>query len=362
MGKYYSILFIVLLLSACIDPYNADLEAPERGLTVEAVITTLPGPQEVKLTRNAPYGLSFVGFNRPEILAKVALRDDLGRTFVFTESQDSNRPGVYISDQDFSAEVGRTYNLELELFSGKRYISRPETVAEVPKVDSLTYKSVRTATTNKYIGEVGVQVTAHFQDPKGIENFYHWRPITSTFVLITEPDAEGGRNPPVSCCARCFHTDFPQPANVITYDDKDVDGLYQRKIVAYILDDGVRFKETYRLDFLHLGISQRAHSFLRLVNQQLSLTGSVFDPPPANIRGNMISLDDPNEQVLGYFLVADAEFMRVYIHKDRLEFVKTPFTKIFLDCREFLRAQDGLGRNPIRPPLLPLDPPDDWNP
>lgn len=362
MGKFYSIIIILLLFSSCIEPYNAEVDVPDRGLTVEAIITTLPGPQEVKLTRNAPYGVSFVGFNRPEILAKVALRDDLGRSFVFTESQDPNRPGVYFSDPAFSAEVGRTYNLELELFSGKRYISRPETVPEVPKIDSLTYASVRTATTNKYIGEVGVQVTAHFQDPKGIENYYHWRPLRSTFVFITEPDFEGTNEGPVSCCARCFHTDIPQPANVITYDDKDVDGLYQRKVVAYVVDDGVRFKETYRLDFLHLSVSQRAHSFLRLANQQLSLTGSVFDPPPANIRGNMISLDDPEEQVLGYFLAADAQFMRVYIHKDRLEFVKTPFSKIYLDCRQYLRAMDGLGRNPIIPPLLPVDPPDDWNP
>jgi hypothetical protein len=359
MGKFYSIIIILLLFSSCIEPYNAEVDVPDRGLTVEAIITTLPGPQEVKLTRNAPYGLSFVGINRPEILAKVALRDDLGRSFVFSESQDPNRPGVYFSDPDFSVEVGRTYNLELELFSGKRYISRPETVQAVPKIDSLTYASVRTATTNKYIGEVGVQVTAHFQDPKGIENYYHWRPLRSTFVLITEPEAEGTRNPPVSCCARCFFWDIPRPSNVITHDDRETDGLYQRQVVAYLLDDGLRFKEAFRLDFLHLGVGQRANTFLRLVNQQLSLTGSVFDPPPANIRGNMISLDDPDEQVLGYFMVADAQQMRVYIQREKLEFLKTPTSRIYGDCRSYLQ---DLRLNTNFPLFLPVDPPDDWNP
>jgi hypothetical protein len=82
------------------------------------------------------------------------------------------------------------------------------------------------------------------------------------------------------------------------------------------------------------------------MDQQISLTGSVFDPPPANIRGNMISLDDNEETVLGYFFASDEQPLRTYIKREKLEFILSPTTKIPDDCRA----------------SATLSPPEDWNP
>ncbi|WP_373496803.1 DUF4249 domain-containing protein [Aquiflexum sp.] len=344
---------------SCIDPYIFDADEPIRMLSVEGFITTGEGPHEIRLSRVARYGPSFIGFNLPETRAAVLIKDDQGRVIELIESES----GVYKLPGGFRGQIGNSYNLEIKLQNGKRYISRPEKLVSVPQVDSLSYRSVKTPTSNRFREEVGVQVTAYFQDPVEEENYYYWRPLESTFILVSEPDAEGTQGGTVaSCCSRCFHKDVPKPANVITVGDSEFNGTYQNRLIAYVVDNGMRFKETYRLDILHLSLSQGAHMFLNLVNQQLSLTGSVFDPPPANIRGNMICLDDPDEQVLGYFFASDVQLLRVYIEQVNLEFYKIPQAFSPYDCREYLRLMDPLGRNPVRPPLLPTNPPDDWDP
>ena len=49
-------------------------------------------------------------------------------------------------------------------------------------------------------------------------------------------------------------------------------------------------------------------SRIDLVSNQL---GSLLDPPPASVRGNIYNIDDPNEIILGYFgaIAEDADVL-----------------------------------------------------
>ena len=124
-------------------------------------------------------------------------------------------------------------------------------------------------------------------------------------------------------------------------------GLTTRLPVGFISDDGLRFAETYRVDLSQISISQNAYRFLRLVKQQSEISGSVFDPPPARITGNMLSLDNPDEIVLGYFMAGGETSKRLYIKNSELDFVQ-PRAIISDDCRVLDGASDL--------------PPADWDP
>jgi hypothetical protein len=356
------LVFIVFLSYSCIDRYQFTAEPGGRALTVEGFITTKPGVHKITLRRAERFGPEFIGLNLPEGLAKVIIKDDMGRVTSLTEEES----GIHVTEPDFAAEVGRSYNLEIVLRNGKRYISRSEKVFAVPEVDSVSYQAVRRASPDRFDDEIGVQVTAHFQDPPDEQNFYFWKSLESTFVLITEPDLPGtgsgvaGLPPCPPCCTRlCYHRDLPKPTNIITVSDEDFNGTYQRREIAYIFDDGLRFKDTYRLDVQHLSLSQETQRYLRLIDQQLRLTGSVFDPPPANIRGNILSLDNPDELVLGHFFASDERLLRIYIKKDNLEFFRSPQKIVPRCCIHFLFQDPRTG---YVAPLVPVDPPLDWNP
>lgn len=61
-----------------------------------------------------------------------------------------------------------------------------------------------------------------------------------------------------------------------------------------------------------LSISKVAFEYWRMVRELVNNTGSVFDSPPAQVRGNLYHVNDSEEVVLGYFEVAKSKVSRIY--------------------------------------------------
>ncbi|MGY6741966.1 MAG: DUF4249 domain-containing protein [Cecembia sp.] len=347
------LLVICLLIPlSCIDPYNIGLEEGEQLLTVEGFINTMPGPHVIKLTRTDTYGSVFEGLIRPVRQAQVIVRDSEGLVTFLEEIE----PGEYQTPAGFVARVGLSYTLQIRLLNGREYTSFPERVNPVAPIDSVSIRSVQIATENRLQDRVGVQLVAHFKDPGDQNNFYYWRTRPGTYVVVANPELftnppthpTNPRGPnPKDCCDICYLTENNRLQDFAIASDEDFNGLETSQIITFIEDNGTRFRRTFRTEVLQMGISQEAHRFLRLVDQQLGITGSVFDQPPANIRGNMISLDDPNELVLGYFIAADVQSQVLYINNQDLEFRATPRI-IADDCRVV--------------PNATTSPPPFWNP
>jgi hypothetical protein len=352
MLKRLSYILLLLTLS-CIDPYVVEVPEGEQLLTVDGFITNEPGPHLIRLTRSDTYGSVFQGLIRPVTEAKVALRDSEGNVTFLTEEVER---GSYFTPAGFQVAVGRKYILQIELQNGKQYTSLPEIANSVPQIDSLSYEAIRIQTADRLNDRVGAQVYAHFRDPSDQTNFYYWRSGPSDYVLVANPELytlppDHPTNPrgaaPKDCCAICFAKENSKIQRFAIASDENFNGLAQRVPVSFIEDDGLRFKRTYRTEILQMSVSREAHRFLRLVQQQTNLSGSVFDQPPANIRGNMIGLSDPDEVVLGYFIVATVDRKPLYIESSRMTESVTP--KIIPDdCLTVSGAT--------------LDPPSYWNP
>ncbi|WP_343853883.1 DUF4249 domain-containing protein [Algoriphagus jejuensis] len=322
------LIFLALILPvACIEPYKLDVPEGEQLLMVEATITSGPGPHAVTLTRTATYGSIFEALIRPVTQATVAVRDESGATTILTESSEAR--GSYFTSASFQAEIGKSYTLLIETIDGKTYASRPEKVESVPALENV---GIRTVVIDQAGGEnprSGIQVIAEVNDPGDQNNFYYWRNGPATYVLETRPDlytpptspANPDRIPqPKPCCFTCYRTEISSNRSMFVETDDDFNGLTTHIPVAFIEDDGRRFVRTFRIDVKQLGISQEAYRFLRLVKQQAEISGSVFDPPPATIRGNMTSLDNPEEVVLGYFIAAGETTKRIYVNNSDLTF------------------------------------------
>ncbi|GAB2476441.1 MAG: DUF4249 domain-containing protein [Cytophagales bacterium] len=355
MNKRLKLYFLFLmLLGGCIDPFPVEVPEGEQLLTVDALIHSGPGPHRVTLTRSATYGSSFEALIRPITGATVLVRDQEGKVVFLTESEESR--GSYFTPADFSAEVGKSYTLFIETPEGKLYSSFPERVEAVPPIQNLQSRTLVITQPGGNPPRSGVQLIAEIDDPADQNNYYFWRTGPAVYILQTRPDlftprpteTNPSRDPqPKDCCSVCYRTEISNNQSLFIAVDDDFNGLNTRVPVAFIEDDGLRFLDTYRVDVSQYGISQEAYRFLRLVKQQAEISGSIFDPPPATIRGNMISLDDPDEVVLGYFMAASEQTSRIYVRKDELSFVQNQ-SIIPDDCREV--------------PGAVVDAPLDWRP
>ncbi len=348
MNKY-AFLFL-LFLTACIDPFETEVQEGQQYLTIDGTITSELGIHRVRLTRGDTYGSIFQGLIRPVTGATVIVRDNLGVVTFLAESAEDR--GFYDTPSTFAAVVGRSYSLQIQLVDGKVYTSLPELVNASPPIKNLSYQSKRIPVKGEINNASGVQLIVDLDDPADQNNFYYYRNSEATYVLETRPDLyttpAPDRSPaPKDCCSTCFQTETVGNQSYFLSSDDNFNGLTTRLIAGFVPDNGRRFVNTYRVDLRQLNVSQEAFRFLRSVKQQSEISGSVFDPPPANIRGNMISLDDPEEVVLGFFIAAGESQRRVYIKNSQLDFVQ-PRAIIPDDCRVI----PGAG----------LSPPFDWRP
>lgn len=348
------IYFLLLLPLACIEPYSVELEDGPQLLTVDGMITTAPGPHVIQLTRSATYGSVFEGLVRPVTGATVIVRDDQGEVS-FLEEDFENR-GQYLTSTSFQAKVGRSYTLQIQTSDGKVYTSLPERVASVPQINTLDYNVLRIAEEGEINERSGAQLILELDDPSDQNNFYLWRTGESTFILKTRPDlftprpsdTNPSRDPqPKDCCDTCFQFENLGNQGIFISNDDTFNGLTTTVVGGFVEDDGLRFIDTYRVELKQMSISAEAYRFLRLVKQQTEISGSVFDPPPANIRSNIVSLDDPDEVVLGYFLAGAEVSKEIYIEGSEMEF-RQPVSIVPDDCRELPNTQ--------------LEAPEDWNP
>lgn len=344
------LIYILLLLPiACIDPYQINVPQGPQLLTVDGLIHSGPGPHAITISRSATYGSIFERYIRPVSGATVVIRDSEGLVTLLEEGLEAR--GSYFTPVGFQAEIGNSYTLQIQTAEGKVYSSLPERVESAPQIENIELKTVKIPVQGETNPKSGVQLISEINDPADQNNFYFWRLSPVVHVLEARPDLHFDQRTltpaPKACCYTCFKTEAVGNQSLFIAQDDSFNGLTTRIPTGFIEDNGIRFVNKLRVDLKQYAISQEAYRFLRLVKQQTEINGSIFDPPPATIRGNMYSLDDPEEVVLGYFIAAGESKKRIYIDKSDLAFRQNSVI-IPDDCR----TVDG----------SKLDPPVDWNP
>jgi len=333
MKKLILYSLIISFLTTCVDPI--DIETPDdvNLLTVEGFITTQPGPHNVRLSITAQYGSIYQAFPQRVLGANVGVRDNEGVVTLLNEIGEGN----YQTPAGFRAEVGKSYSLLIE-FQGRQYISFPDKVDKAPEIEDIVYRYEEVPSDNDLLPTTGFKVFVQYEDNAEVDNYYLFD-NSGAYNLSTRPDLftviiQGVPVPaPKDCCYECFATEIPD-REVRIESDRIYNGQTISKEVAYLVDNGRRFVNNKYLFYASLlSISKDTYEYLSLIENQKSIDGDIFDPPPAQIRGNFINLADPNEQVIGHFWVADVSTDSVFVDGGQLPSPKPPNT-INDDCRE----------------------------
>jgi hypothetical protein len=331
MKKYILFFLCIGILStSCINELDVETSAGVNILVVEGFISTAPGPHTVLLSRTAKFGNVFEGFAGPVEGAQVSVRDNEGNITFLTE----NETGVYQTPNTFQAEVGKAYTLLINTAEGVSYSSLPESVLSTPDIDTMYTAFEALPALEGDIPTSGVNVIVELEDDPEKKDYYRWS-NSGTYEFNTRPDLfrnNEGQPAPKDCCATCYIGDLADESIRIA-DDVNRNGNRITEIVAFIEDDGLRFTNKYWLRLEQYAITEEAFQFFELLEEQLTISGDIFDPPPAKIGTNMINLDNPDEDVLGYFWASELEVDSMFITSTALDF-EQPAAVIPDDCRE----------------------------
>lgn len=321
----------VLGLQACIEPFELKTGTGRQSLVVSGMVTDQNDPSlnKVTLSWTAPFDAETQQvLIEPVMMAEVTLNDDKGNSMTLYEGP---RRGDYsLWEDDYNVEQGRAYSLHIKLPDGREYASRPEVLRPVPAIQSITYEFRQFIDVVRNSAGVlierrtkGFEVNVQVQDPAERGNYYRWD-TEGVFEFYTDT-----RDVPVP--STCWANMGSINTKIVTGDDRLVNGRFFQQPVVVVPAD---IPTKYRIKVRQYSLTAEAYEFWRLFNQQQSSVGSIFDPPPAQINGNIYSLTDPEEKAIGYFTASSLVEDYLMIHRQRYApFPGPPYTLPIGDCR-----------------------------
>lgn len=320
--KWFSlhrIVVIIFICGCCVDPFNTSLSG-NKILVVDGLLTNQSGPHTVTLSYSTNLGTGL----KLASGANVSIVDNVGNEIYLGEKST----GMYQTDSLFKAQDDKTYFLRIHL-DNQTYESEIEKLLPVGELDSIYFKAHSTPLQNEF------QIYANSKKPLEGNALMKWR-SSYTFEIVTWPQFAPEPPPCADPCICCIcwvsgHNDEIIIGNASNFtNDKFNDHL-----VATIPIDDQRFQEKYYLQVDQLSLSTNAYNFWSLVISQETGGGSLFQPASARIRGNVHSMTNPNEQVLGLFQVSTVVSKSIFIKRSDVPFniQKDPPFLNTTDCR-----------------------------
>jgi hypothetical protein len=321
-------LILSFTLFSCVDAIVVDNVNNANLLIVEGRISSEVGPHKIRLSRSANYGDVFSGEITGEPGASIFIRDNLGNT----EKLNEDGSGYYSTSDQFQGIVDREYTLFIITKDKQEYQSYPEKLSKVPAIEKLFYEFTELPSDGEPIS--GINIYSQFSDDINSSNFYKWE-VGGTFLFKAHPELYMPPRSPVAvpkdCCSECYRSELIN--NISISKDRFYNGNISSQKVQFVLDDGARFYGKYAAFVAQMSISKDAFIFFNLLENQLSIQGNIFDPPPAQIRGNIINMTNPEEDVVGFFYASDITRDTLFVKGVDFPFRKSPAI-IPDDCRE----------------------------
>ncbi|MVM31057.1 DUF4249 family protein [Spirosoma sp. HMF4905] len=293
MYRLFVILLTSVLVAACIDQVDLPIRTEEPRLVVEGQITNEAPPYTVRLTYTGKYG-GTGGQNVNDQYVKeaqVTVADDQGRSARFV----SMGLGLYqTTDSTFRGQVGRAYSLSVVLADGKRYVTKSERMPAVPVIDSVSATLIKTGS---IVTPYALSYAVNTTDPANEQNYYRWSAYGYTTRLSMGVPCSLGN--PTRCNTRCWVSVSNDIVNV--YSDEAINGNPLRG--RFVLQVPIYAVGPQLVEVQQYGITQANYQFWKLYQQQNARTGSIFDPLPAPVTGNLVNTSDPSDLARGYFAV-----------------------------------------------------------
>lgn len=300
----------------CIEPFETTFVDFESALVIEATITNELKQQQVVLSRT--YEFEADG-PTVESNANVSVSDTSGNTFLF---QDMGN-GVYLSNQAFAAQSGVSYELSLTTQNGRNYAS-----SSVPFEQGTSIEQVTAERTTNDDGIDGIAIKVDSFDPLGTSKNYRYE-YEETYRVIApswDPTMLIGDPAPNSGCSvvkvnneineqTCYPSSQSNTIILTSTDDLEEDRV-SNFMVRFIARDNYIISHRYSILVRQFVQSNEAFTFFERLNE-LSSSESLFSQiQPGFLQGNVFSLDNEEERVLGFFDVSTVSEERIFFNYD----------------------------------------------
>ncbi|MDN5200410.1 DUF4249 domain-containing protein [Fulvivirgaceae bacterium BMA10] len=318
MKKLPAIVFIavvsILILNRCVEPFEVDIPAGANNLlVVDGLITNQAGPYTVKISRSVSLQENeFQTVNN----ATVSIEEEGGPIEILVQTGE----GQYQSHENgIRGAAGKRYRLTIALTDEKRYESSWVTLKPSPEIDQVYFEFEEKDTEDENEPLPGVQIFLDTHDPDNNTRFYRWEWDETwryTVPLATSREYLGNdlirRLDTVK--GTCWHH---ASSNTISIGSslKSTQDVISRQPLLFVSNETDRLRRRYSILVKQYAIDQDEYIFWNALQESNNNPGSFFDKQPQSTTGNLRSLDNSNERVLGYFSAAGVSTKRIFIDR-----------------------------------------------
>jgi Domain of unknown function (DUF4249) len=337
----------VFTLCTCIDPYTPKLRGYDSLLVVDGLITDANTSYSVKLSRTFQ-----VQNSTPAIVsdANVFITDNAGNN----SNLSSKGNGIYKTDSiDFTGSVGRTYTLHITTKEGDEYISDPSTMISVPDIDSVYFAKDQELVNNGTQTQEGISI---YLDSKAGDNnqYYRWAYEETWKFKVPDPkkfnfnETDSSITSVADIKEFCWKS-YKSDAILIYSNNSGQSAPVKKEPINFIASDqSDRLLVEYSVLIKQFSVSKTEYDYWDNLKRVNGNGGDIFASQPFSVTSNIHNLNNPKEQVLGYFQVSAVKQKRKFIPFSQFTGMNLPY--YHYACQR-IEAQPSDYPSPFGPPI-----------
>ncbi|MCE7992174.1 MAG: DUF4249 domain-containing protein [Roseivirga sp.] len=297
---------LAFITAACSEVVDLKTENEEGALVVYGRITNGTLGNEISLSRSTRSGLP----PRAVSGASIELLGNQGNSGRYIEGEE----GTYIFDGSLIGVPGQAYHVRIQLADGTVYESVPEIMPELSARDTLKYVlqeieeiSNQGVATSRFV--ISIFADTEILDPRpdlflkwDIEEVYSFQ---QAFLPM--------HNFPFYTRNTCYVKEELEQQRVLLYDGSQLraNSISDQRVVDRTIDDD--FRGVHYFNYIQQSLTTGAYNFWQGLDRNVNRVGSIFDQPPGALSTNLFNVNDPSEDVLGYFEATAADTVRLKI-------------------------------------------------
>lgn len=319
-----TVFLIFVVMIGCKDRYDIPLKDTDQSLlVVEGVLTAAQDSTIITLSKTVKVN-DKVSF-KPVSLARLTVEDKNGTSIPLQEKVG----GKYVSGP-LGLVIGNEYRLRIKTSDNKEYISDYVVAKKTPDIDSISWK--------KENGDAVIYANTH--DVTNNTKYYKWdydetweihSHFASTYQYI------GGTTivyVPGLYNYRCWK--YANSTTINLGSSAQLSGDVIRELPIQVITKGSeKLSVRYSILVRQQSLSKAAYEYFQLMKKNTESIGSIFDPLPSELKGNIHCLSNPNEGVIGFITSSSFSKKRIFITNQEANWV---FTE---DCFEVYRVKNN---------------------
>jgi hypothetical protein len=299
--------WIVVVFGGCLSPLDFKTDPVGGMVVISGQVSNIPGRNFVTVgttanERRLPY---------PYINAKVFVIDEFGDSVEYIQ----NKPGYYYGQE--AGVPGVAYYVSVQLEDGQVYHSVQERMPVAAGTIDVRYEFETEDIVDAegtVIAVTNIKIFGTSTLPSSEETtFMKWSTEEVYQIIPTDfPDPFG--NVP----ANCYVTQTADPQRIVLYNGVEVaaTNITDQLLLTRQVDQS--FHSRHYFTTYQSAITFAAYEYWRKVNIVANQVGSIFDSPPAEVRGNVYNISDNDEQVAGYFQAVNQTYARFNVYQSEL--------------------------------------------